>query len=249
MSNKNILKFTLLLIATSTFLSCAKSDKNDLKEAQLCLNSSAPSAARACINKISGIQTAQANKLRCAAIFISEGYNTPASFIAALDQLNGTSGGCAGGCSPTIGAISALTFKNANNLSATDRTRSEAVANEAFGYCSQADTNIYMQIASLFKIGTFTANIAYQTNGGATPTPDQIKTAIASLPDTDMGALATQTYGATCQDTTNASDSTKKYCAELGAAVNGGGTQAEIGACLKAKLANPGYSNPTAKCP
>ena len=106
-----------------------------------------------------------------------------------------------------------------------------------------------MQIASLFKIGTFAANIAYQTNGGVTPTPDQIEASIASLPDADMGALATQTYGATCQDTTNASDSTKKYCAELGVAVNGGGTQAQVGACLKAKLANPAFSDPVQNCP
>ncbi len=241
---KNNLKLIFLLATSTFYFSCEKSNKNDLKEAQICLNSSSPSEARGCINKISSLQTAQAFKLRCAAVFISEGYNTPASFISALDQLNGTTGGCTGGCSSTIGAISALTFKNANNLSASDQARSQAVADEAYSYCSQAETNIYMQISSLFKIGTYAANIAYLSNGGTTPTPDQVRTALNALPDADVGAIVVQTYGATCQDVSNASDSTKKYCAELGTAVTAGGTQAQIGNCLKQKLANPNFVCP-----
>ncbi len=221
------------------FFSCAKSEKNDLKEAQLCLNDSAPSQARSCMEKISSDQSPQANKLRCAAVFISEGFNTPSSFIDALDQITKPTSTCTGGCSSTVVAVTGLSFKNANNNSVTDRDRSNAVANEAFTYCSLAETNIYMQISSLFKIGTTAANLAYGLNGGATPTPDQIKAAVATIPDADMGAITVSTYNASCGDTTNASDSTKKYCEELGYAVNKGGTQDQIGACVKARLADP----------
>jgi hypothetical protein len=246
---KQIILFSIL----ATMFSCAKSDKNDLKEAQICLDNSAPSEARACLSKISSNESPQAYKLRCAAVFISEGFNTSSSFIAALDKLTNPSGGCTTTCSSTVAAISALTFKNANNANAADRSRSNAAADEAFSYCSLAETNIYMQISSLFKIGTSTANSAYVAMGGAatgaTPTADQIQTALGTLNNTDMGNLAVATYGATCQDTSKASDSTKAYCAQLGASVKGGGTTDQIGACLKGKLANPSYSNPVANCP
>lgn len=238
MLKKNV---SLVLVASAFLFSCAKSEKNDLKEAQLCLNTSEGSDAMSCMDKISSNSTPQAYKLRCAAVFISEGFRSPTSFIDALDKINNNSGSCTGGCSSTVGAISALSFKNVDNTSPTDRARSESIANLAFSYCSLAETNIYMQISSIFKIGTLAANIAYLTNGGTTPTEDQIKTAISGLPDAEVGQLVTSTYSATCQDLEKASDSTKKYCEELGVAMNAGGSEANIGACLKGKLANPNY--------
>lgn len=245
MLKTSFLKASLLAALTLGLFSCAKSsDKNDLKEAQLCLNTATSSEALTCIDKIASNNSAQAYKLRCAAVFISEGFNTPTAFIEALDKINNNSGSCTGGCSSTVGAISALSFKNTDNNSATDRAHSAAVADQAFSYCSLSDTGIYMQISSIFKIGTLAANIAYQTNGGTTPTEDQIKTAISSLPDAEMGQLATSTYNATCQNLEKASDSTKKYCTELGTAVNSGGSDTSIGACLKGKLANPNYVCP-----
>lgn len=242
-NTKNIKVIGLFIFAQLVF-SCGKSDKNDLKETQLCLNTSESAQAMSCLDKISSNQTPQAYKLRCAAVFISEGFRTPSSFIEALDKINNPTGTCTGGCSSTVGAITALTFKNADNTSATDRARSDEVASRAFNYCSLADTNIYMQISSLFKIGTLAANIAYLTNGGGTPTEDQIKTAISSLPAPEMGALVISTYNSTCQDLEKASDSTKKYCAELGSAVNSGGTPTDIGNCLIGKLADPNYVCP-----
>lgn len=231
--------FALVALATLTFtFSCAKStDKDALKEVQLCLNSSAPSEAMACTTKIESDLSPQAYKLRCAAVFISEGFNTPSSFITALDKINQSSGGCTSGCSSTVGAIAALTFKNTDNTSATDRTRSENVANLAFQYCTLSQTNIYMQISSLFKIGTMAANLVYALSGNVVPTADQIEAQISNLPAADIGNMAISTYNATCQDLTNASDSTKKYCADLNAAVTtGGGDPTAVGNALKAKL-------------
>lgn len=229
-------KLSILLISAFLF-SCAKSEKNDLKEAQLCLNTSTPSEAMACVDKIASNGSAQAYKLRCAAIFISEGFNSPTSFIDALDKINNPSG--TGGSSSTVGAISALSFVK----SASDQARSEAVANNAFSYCSLAETDIYMQISSIFKIGTLAANIAYIATAGATPTENDIKNAIATLPSAEIGQLVVATYNSTCQNLEKASDSTKKYCEELGNAVNAGGSEANIGDCLKNNLNNPNYSS------
>lgn len=235
MLKKNI----FFLLVSSVFLfSCAKSEKNDLKEAQLCLNSSGPTEALACVDKIASNGSAQAYKLRCAAIFISEGFNTPASFIDALDKINNPNGSCTGGCSSTVGAISALSFAK----SSSDKVRSEDSVNQAFTNCSLAETPIYLQISSLFKIGTLAANIAYIASGATAPTEDQIKTALASLPPAEMGQLVVATYSASCQDLEKASDSTKKYCAELNVAVTAGGTETDIGNCLIGKLANPNFT-------
>ncbi len=233
---KTSLKYAFVIM-TCAFYSCAKSEKNDLKETQLCLNTAAPAQAIACTDKIASNNSAQAYKLRCAAVFISEGYNTPSSFIDALDKIN-AGGGCSGTCSSTVAAISALTFKNANNANAADRARSSASASLAFSYCGQSETPIYMQISSLFNLGTLAANQAYAL-GTTNPTETDIKNALATLPAADLGNIASSTYNSTCMDIEKASDSTKKYCAQLSSAVTPGGGADAIGTRLKALLAAP----------
>jgi hypothetical protein len=244
MRKTNLITASAFLIITSALFSCAKSDKNDLKEAQLCLNSSAPADARSCITKIASINTAQANKLRCAAVFISEGFNTPASFTTALDQINGGTTGCAGGCSSTVNVINSFNFHNGDVTDPAVRTRNADVSVEAFNYCSQSETNIYTQISSMFRLGTLAANLAYAANGAATPTADQIKAQLTNLDAAEVGNIVITTYNTSCQNTANASDSTKKYCAELETAVNSGATATAIGNCLKGKLADPNYVCP-----
>ena len=235
--------FILGLTTVLALASCQKTSTDNLKETQLCLNNSAPSEARACLDKISSDSSAQANKLRCAGIFISEGFNSPASFTTALDQING-SGSCTGGCSSTIDAMNSFNFHSGDNSDVTNREHNLAVSLEAFNYCSAAETNIYMQISSIFRIGTLAAMTAYATTNGATPTVDQIKTAVGSLSNSDVGAIVMTTYTTSCQNLTTASDATKKYCAELETAVNGGTTEDAIGACLKKKLADPAATCP-----
>lgn len=239
---KNFIKKSSLLLTTTFFVfSCAKSDKNDLKEAQICLNTAPPSEALGCTDKIASDQSAQAYKLRCAAVFISEGFNTPTSFIDALDKINSNSGSCTGGCSSTVGAISALSFKTGNNATTAEHDRSKSVANMAFSYCSLAETPIYMQISSIFKIGT----LAYVTAGVASPTEDQIKAALSGLPNAEVGDLVIATYNSTCNDIEKASDATKKYCQELSTAISlTDGTNVQVGSCLKKKLADPNATCP-----
>lgn len=244
MMKKTVVLFTLITAASLLF-SCQRSAKDDLKDAQLCLNTSAPAEARNCLTKIASDTSATAYKLRCAAVFISEGFNTPASFTDALDKLKNP-GTCTGGCSSTVTAINTLNFHNGSNLStdAAARQRNLDISAEAFDNCGQAGANIYMQISSLFRLGTLASMTAYQTSGGVPPTEDQIKTAIGSLSDADLGAIAVATYTATCTNLTNASDSTKAYCTELGVAVNSSTNQTAVGSCFKNKLQNPNYVCP-----
>ena len=150
------------------------------------------------------------------------------------------------GFSSTVSTINSLNFHNGVNLSsdATARQRNIDVASEAFSYCSISGSNLYMQISSLFRIGTLASMAAYPLTGGAQPTQDQIKTAIGTLDNATLGAIVTSTYATTCQNLTTAPDATKSYCAELATAVNGGSSAAAIGNCLKLRL-----QNPSATCP
>ncbi len=241
---KHTLKLALTL--TSLFIfSCAKvSSKEDLKDAQLCLNNSPAAAARECVAKIASDVSAAANKLRCAAVFISEGV-TATTFTDALDKIK-NNGTCTGGCSSTVSAISSLNFHSGENLStdAAARAKNVATSVEAFTYCSKSDTKIYTDISSLFRIGTEAAMLAYPLTGGATPTEDQIKTAVASMDAETIGTVVQTTFNSSCSNRVDESDTAKKYCDELASAVAGGATATAIGNCFKGKLQNPAYVCP-----
>ncbi len=243
---KKTLITTAIALLTTALFSCQKSATENLKDAQLCLNSSAPADARGCLSKIESDTSALANKLRCSAVFISEGFNTPASFISALDKLN-SPGTCGTGCSSTVNAVTALSFKSGNNVGGSaaavaSRQRNLDVSAEAYTYCEQSETPIYFQISSLFRIGTLASMTAYSVTGvaGTTPTETEIKTALGALPAADLGAIAIATYQATCQNIANASDSTKTYCAQLAATQgSGSGSATDVGICFKLKLNDP----------
>lgn len=227
-NHKSIFALTAVFLTLAVFQSCQKSDTSNLQEAQFCLNKASAANARNCVTSIASNVTPYADSLRCSAIFISENFSTPAQFISAIDTLNGT--GCGGTCSSTLNALTTFNFSGgASNAANT------ATANEAFTVCTKSGVKFYAQISSMFKLGTL-AKIA---SGLSNPTASDIETAIGTLDAATLGDLVVATSAAVCTDTTNASEETKKYCAELALAKTGGATAASIGACLKAKLADP----------
>ncbi|AGH94610.1 hypothetical protein [Pseudobdellovibrio exovorus] len=233
-----------LLSSLLVLASCQKSNLNDLQEAQSCLNRASAAEARGCVSKISGDNSPQANSLKCAAIFISEGYGDAASFVNAIESINNNSGSCTGGCSSTINALNALNFKSADPTDPTGRATNNATATEAFNVCSLSGVKFYTQISSLFKIGTEVSMLVYKNGGpgGATPSEDEIKAQIGNMDSVQLGTVVTTTYNTACQDIEKASDATKKYCAELKSAVeNPNATPQGIGDCLKEKLKDPDY--------
>lgn len=239
---------TIAILACTFLYSCQKSQKNELADAQLCLNTATSSTAMSCVSGLSENIEPLAYSLRCTAIFVSQGFGDAASFVNALDSINST-GNCAGGCSSTINAMYALTFTSAGVSNPTELAANNAAAADAFAQCSLADAKIYTQIASIFRLGTLTSMLAYGVSGGAPITEDSLKAAVASgaLDAATVGAIVSVTYENTCQNTTNASDSTVQFCAELSTAISAGTTEAQIGACLIAKLENPSYTGPL--CP
>lgn len=225
---KLILAITATL-ALITFQSCQKSDMSNLQEAQYCLNKATASTAKACVASIASNTTAYADSLRCSAIFISEGFSTPAQFIDAIDSINNS--GCGGTCSSTINALTTFNFNGG-----ADNAANTATASEAFTVCSQSNVKFYAQVSSLFKIGTL-AKIA---SGLPNPSAADIETAIGTLPAATLGEIVITTHASVCTDTTDASEETKKYCAELAVALSSpGATPTTIGGCLQARLADP----------
>ncbi len=242
---KNLTSLVGFAFLSTVLFSCAKeSPKENLKEAQLCLNTAPASAARDCVAKISTDYSQAAYKLKCAAVFISEGV-TVLTFTEALDKLKNT-GTCTGGCSSTVTAISTLNFHSGSNLStdAAERAANVATSVEAFALCSLSGAKIYTDISSLFRIGTEIAMLAYLSTGGAAPTEDQMKAAVASMSDATAGSIVTATYNSSCVNSTSESESLKKYCDELGVSMNSGSTTASIGSCFKNKLVNPSFVCP-----
>lgn len=221
MRNHKLLSLAALML-TFTFQSCQKGELTELHTAQLCLNTASAGAARACVTSIASNTTEYANSLRCSAIFISEGFSTPAQFINALNAINGS--GCGGGCSPTLNALGTLNFGS-----------NSTVANEAFTTCSKSGVKFYTQISSMFKMGT----LAVIAAGVSNPTASQIETNLGTMPSSELGELATTAHASVCSDLTNASNETKQYCNDLSVALLAGSSSTAIGDCLKARLADP----------
>lgn len=228
-----------LIILSS--ISCKKSELEDLKNAQICLNTAPASQARACVSSLSGDNSELANALKCSAVFISEGFGTPESLP--LDLVNGSTG-CGGSCSPTVNALLVLNFDSGDLTDANVRTSNINTAREAAGYCAASGVKVYSLIGSLFQIGT-EAKMAAASSGFTSPTATQLETAIGTLDPTTLGNLVLTTHSSSCNGTPESqSDSTVKFCTELNTAIGAYTAPADIGACLKIKL-----DNPAAVCP
>lgn len=241
------MKLKIVFLFSILFISCQKSNVNDLQEAQLCLDRSTPATAKQCVEKIAADVSENGYKLKCAAVFISEGFNSPASFADALDQIKSpTSGhGCVSDCSSTLAVMNSFNFSSGDNTQASNRAKNNATADEAFNYCTLSGVKIYTLISSLFKLGTMVSMLTPSVIAGGQSTVADLENAINSLTPADVGGVVAIAYQSTCQNLpTTASDSTKQYCSEMGSAYNSGTTNTDIGTCLINKL-----KDPTATCP
>lgn len=233
---KKTVKPSHLLLATVTFAvfgltACEKESEMDtIKDAQMCLNSAAPSGAQACVSKLAPNNSPQANQLKCAAYFIEENMGSPTALIDAIDASN-TDSSCAG-CSGSMAIISQLKFSSIGN------------ADAAFSVCSASGVGIYTQLASMVNIATVTGAAL-----GAGANANDYATAIAAVDAGTLGNIVIQTYESSC-DSSSSSDSNdselQKYCTELSGAV-AEATPADVGACIKYKLTGQNY--PGLPCP
>lgn len=256
------LKLILLLTLIVSLMQpgCGEKDRDKLGDAQNCLDKSAPSTAKACMDKISGNESAAAYTLRCASVFIAQGFDKPDRYISAFDQLN-QNPTCPGGCSSTLGLMQVLSFSaNGSGLgNATQRNANLADSAEAFNYCQKSGSQSYYLLSSIVRSATILnmSAAALGLGGGGTPTQAELEAAAAAIAAgnvavTDIatpavvGAIVTSTYETSCANAQNQSADQLKLCTELSTAISASPSQSadDIGACILKK-----WQNPAATCP
>ena len=224
-ATKSLFLSATALLTAMAFTSCSKESELDtIKDAQMCLNDATNSTAQACVSKLSGINTPQANQLKCAAYFIAEGKGQTSDLLAAVKAAEGGSGS-------TVAMISLLSFPGG-------LTASTAAAE----VCSDSGIAVYSQLSSLVQIAT----LAKDFNPAAASEADY-EAAITAMPAAPLGALAVSTYESSCSGQNGSGEALEKFCGQLEGAIDGA-SDAAIGECLKYKMgARP--TNPGAPCP
>jgi hypothetical protein len=182
--------------------SCSKDSEESLVvEAQACLNRvphSNPSAALECLAKIEGLDTPEANQLKCSGIFILKGFTDPNRLTQIAKQLKDAGGH---GSTATLGAIGLLAFAGPD---------SKAQAEKALKTCEKSGSKGMTLLASMSNLATIMnesgiGNIV--SNCSNTINPQECADAVsdvlcdqdASNLDTEMGAVAVATYNNVCR--------------------------------------------------
>lgn len=235
-------QFKYLMLCSFLMVGCQKSENDALQSAQLCLNTATPSSARSCVDKVSDLNSPNAQKLKCSAIYLAEGFGTASQIVNLLDSLDTNSGSScnSGNCSPTLTVMAELSFKNGNNTLDANRKKNLALAEEAIATCSNTGFKSYVQISSIFKIGTMAAMQAYAIRDLFPPinpndpiSVDEIKDAVAQLPPEELGQIAFSAYHMVCVGNNSPSSATQDYCDELQKSLNNyGNNYSSIGQCL-----------------
>ncbi len=234
-NNKTKFSFSVVSICTALIFiltSCKQSETDQMREAQLCLNSAPAGQASNCLSKISNNTSEQAYELRCSASFIDGGLGDPIAVLNALNEANGTSQ-CSG-CSSSLNTLNVLAFDTLT------------LANETFNNCKLSGVSSYTQVSSIVKVATLAKSVSTTAT-----TAEEFQTVLASLAGADeetLGQIAidTVTYG--CAQSTSSSNTSalQQYCTELSNTVISS-SAADVGACLKYHLT--GLNPPGGSCP
>lgn len=164
---KAALLITLSLGVLLTGCEGEQSEKDMLAEAQFCLDEATNAdTAGACVSKISGLNSPQANTLRCAAGFIAAEITSPRNLSSALNAISDGAG------APAL--MSALSFP------------SVTLAKTTFNYCNASSQNGLKLIAAMAKSATILANVA-----AGLPSCSTLENCDASAIETTLNGLIT----------------------------------------------------------
>ncbi len=158
---KSCQSILLVALASIFLVACegAQSEKDMIAEAQYCLDDAtdAPSADT-CLSKISGLDTSEANTLRCAGGFIAAGITSSSSLSTALNAIkDGDS---------TTALLSALSFPNVQ------------LVNETVESCNKSGRDGLRLIGAMAKSATTIASLA---NLASCSDPDDLSSCDTSV--------------------------------------------------------------------
>lgn len=160
-TNKLTTLFLCLGLATTLTACEMESEKDMLADAQFCLDEATDaSSAQACMSKISGLNSAQANTLRCATGFISAGITQPAKLSEALNALSEN------GSTATV--LSVLSF---------DDLTGAYGANKTFEYCNASNSAGLSLLGAMSKSASVIGNLT----SGSGSLETQFQTAINDI--------------------------------------------------------------------
>lgn len=240
---KKILSIVLILIIVPLFFffisSCGPKDIDKVGDAQACLNSATSATASSCMSKVDGLETTAAYNIRCAAMFIQEGFTSPTKFTNALNSLNGTTG--------TSSFMGLITFSSQGTIASDD-----ANAATAFDYCYKSGGKGATLISafgymatSLYKAMSCTPTTPTATGydlagtgclGDTTPITGKVSQFVIKIGTGDssalsfldsLGAVVLATKNVSCSSTTSTNE---QLCTTLKNSVTAGnGSNRRIG--------------------
>lgn len=234
---KKSIQFLLILLTGAFLTACGATDADKIGEAQACLDKATTTAqANVCTAKVSGIQTAAANGIRCSGNFIAEGFGSASKIVSLLQGLE------SGGIDALLGL---LTFTSKGNINSDNEN-----ASETFQYCLNsggkgstllmAFSNVTMAVYS-FAANNASApvNCPLAPSGGVYPFENCLQSGMNPLAAIDLGdsgsinagTIATQTAIGNTIIATNAlscasgTGANQQMCAFFSDAIdNAGGT-------------------------
>lgn len=188
-----------LLVAATVLTACETSEDKAISAAQSCLdNATVSTQADACLAMVSGLDTAQANVIKCSAMYIKKGF-TSTKFANAFDQLKANPNGTGGQAVDGMGtATSTLAFTGSGATADADTT---------LGYCTKSGSLSMQRLATLTKLGTYVLSIGSGagvascstcTSGGTcdSATMASCLTGLQGSTGTDKTAIGTIAIGA-----------------------------------------------------
>lgn len=155
--NKTIFVYCVVVVVSFFFLlilpSCnLNEDENKLAEAQSCLDTSSGSEVDECLSIISGVEGEPAEKLRCVAGFVKQGFDDPERFVKIFEEME-KSDESADGSAATLGAITILCFNSQDEINIT------------LNHCRNSGSSAYAKLAYLSKIATDIASVGFLLDG------------------------------------------------------------------------------------
>jgi hypothetical protein len=215
-----ILSFSILIISA-----CEKTEDDKIAQAQECLDRAVlPTDATACLTMISGINTLNANRIRCSLSVLESG-TTQDVIISAYQAMD-----AAGGHGPLIELATVLGLGDVVPNGTVDAA-DEAVAANIKSICDQTDSAGLKTVGNLILFGT-RAQVQADILGDPENSGD-VATSIATMSDADAGSFGNDVFATYCVPTFSNED----ICSPLSFAGAGSEDDNTVGSNLKTCLA------------
>ncbi|MCS6839099.1 MAG: hypothetical protein NZ480_09710 [Bdellovibrionaceae bacterium] len=210
--------------------------QNALVEAQACLNrmankefAVASEKAWECVQKLNGNTSKEANQLRCAAIFVKQGFSSVTKLQRIIDQMksskDGSNGGGGDGGQPLLSSLGFLAFSGDD---------AKHLANLAQENCGRSNSPGLALLASMAAVATILNEVSDSvftncSGGSSTACENAVKEVLCSIrgegaasdkPE-QIGQVISSTYEAACR----AHGANNPMCDVYRQAVQQGGSQ------------------------